>query len=156
MVTSIATWGGKRLKSWWAQSGPGGRPSMGPSPPPRPRSTACCVWFDCSVGTGFSAETGCRGSTSRRGIGWVNLPLPIGPELAPGAPVGMATPPPPPPPDARACVATRAVTIDAHTPYKMHVRIRLVFETLLPPRFIFGFPLQFVYGGLVRAPAGRA
>src|SRR3954469_14889969 len=61
----------------------------------------------------------------------------------------MATPPPPPPPpppDARAFVATTAVTIDAQTPYKMDVPIRLVFETL--PRFIFVFPLQLFIAGL--------
>src|SRR3954471_5014264 len=62
----------------------------------------------------------------------------------------MATPPPPPPPDARACVATTAVTIDAQTPYKMDVPIRLVLETL--PRLIFVFPLQFFIAGLFLSP----
>src|SRR3954454_9866659 len=66
----------------------------------------------------------------------------------------MATPPPPPPPppppDARAFVATTAVTIDAQRPYEMDVPIRLVFETL--PRFIFVFPLQFFIAGLFVSP----
>src|SRR5256885_17016851 len=65
----------------------------------------------------------------------------------------MATPPPPPP-DARAFVATAAVTINAQTPYKMDVPIRLVIETLLPPRFILVSPYSSFVAGLFVSPRG--
>src|SRR6267154_3978545 len=52
MVTSIDSAGGNRVNSWCAQMGPGGRPSIGPKPPPRAGSTGCCVWFDSAVGGG--------------------------------------------------------------------------------------------------------
>src|SRR3954468_11829851 len=122
MLTSTATWGGKREKSWCAQSGPGGRPSMGPVPPPNAGSTACCVWFDCSDGGGLSVETGNRGSTSKRGIGWLNFPIPTGAVLGHATLVVTFTPPPPPPPLARAIGAT-VITAAARTttplPYSM-------------------------------------
>src|SRR5229473_4271738 len=71
--TSTAIWGGKRVNSWCAQMGPGGRPSIGPLPPPSAGSTGCCVWLDCAVGAGTSVETAFRGSTSKRGIGCENF-----------------------------------------------------------------------------------
>src|SRR5438270_7677900 len=48
--TSTATCGGTLSQPWCAHIGPGGRPSIGPLPPPRIGSTACSVWFDSRVG----------------------------------------------------------------------------------------------------------
>src|SRR6185437_13125577 len=80
--------------------GPGGRPSIGPvspvCPPTRSGSSGCCVWLDCAVGAGDNVETGLRGNTSKRGIGWLKGATPkvgLG-----GNPVGMLPLPPPPPP----------------------------------------------------------
>src|SRR4029077_10188670 len=42
-VTSTATAGGKSLNRWCAHTSPGGRPSIGPKPPPSAGSTARCV-----------------------------------------------------------------------------------------------------------------
>src|SRR5216683_912362 len=84
--TSTAIWGGKRVNSWCAQMGPGGRPSMGPVPPPSAGSTVCWVVLACAIGAGTSVETAFRGNTSKRGIGCENFVIPnVG--LA-GRPVG--------------------------------------------------------------------
>src|SRR5438270_3439630 len=83
--------GANRVNSWWAQIGPGGRPSMGPVSPALTPSSAgfsgCCVVLACAVGAGLSAETGFRGSTSKRGMGWVKAWTPK--SGLRGAPVGM-------------------------------------------------------------------
>src|SRR5216684_7312122 len=89
-VTSMATLGGNTLNRWCAQTAPGGRPSMGPKPPPNAGSTRCSVWLDCAVGKGFSEETGFRGKTSKQGIGWVKGWTPN--NGLRGAPVGMLSP----------------------------------------------------------------
>src|SRR5712671_1126681 len=83
--------GGNRVNSWWAQIGPGGRPSMGPVSPGLTPSNAgfkgCWVVLACAVGAGLSAETGFRGSTSKRGMGWVKAWTPK--SGLRGAPVGI-------------------------------------------------------------------
>ena len=87
---STATAGGNALNRWCAHTAPGGRPSIGPKPPPSAGSTALCVWFDCAVGKGFSEVTGFRSGTLKRGIGCVKGWTPnngLG-----GAPVGMLLP----------------------------------------------------------------
>src|SRR5678815_1348417 len=66
---STAIAGGRRPNCWCAQIGPGGRPSIGPVPPPNAGSTGCCVVFAWAVGAGVKAATGIRGNTSKRGIG---------------------------------------------------------------------------------------
>src|ERR687885_1953925 len=90
-VTSMATLGGNSLKPWWAQIGPGGRPSIGPVSPGWTPSSAgfngCWVVLAWAVGAGFSVVTGFRGRTSNRSIGCVNGWTPnsgLG-----GKPVGM-------------------------------------------------------------------
>src|SRR5215216_4639127 len=83
----MAITGGSWLNCWCAQMGPGGRPSIGPVPPPSAGSTGCCVVFAWAVGAGFKTETGLRGNTSKRGIGAENACTPnngLG-----GSPVGM-------------------------------------------------------------------
>ena len=65
---STAIAGGRRPNCWCAQIGPGGRPSIGPVPPPSAGSTGCCVVFAWAVGAGVRAATGIRGNTSKRGI----------------------------------------------------------------------------------------
>src|ERR1051326_9144256 len=65
----MAITGGSWLNCWCAQIAPGGRPSIGPMPPPSAGSTGCCVVFAWAVGAGFKTETGFRGNTSKRGIG---------------------------------------------------------------------------------------
>src|SRR5664279_2320666 len=52
-VASTATRGKNSLNRWCAHIGPGGRPSMGPCPPPSAGSTACIVWLASSMGAGF-------------------------------------------------------------------------------------------------------
>src|SRR5712692_2951000 len=76
IVTSTATWGGNLVNSWCAQMGPGGRPSIGPVPPPRAGSTVCWVVLACAIGAGTSVETAFRGNTSKRGIGCENFVIP--------------------------------------------------------------------------------
>src|SRR5918911_738121 len=90
-VTSTATRGGNWAKPWWAQIGPGGRPSIGPVSPALTPSNAvfkgCWVVLASAVGAGCRVETGLRGRTSNRSIGWVNGWTPnsgLG-----GRPVGM-------------------------------------------------------------------
>ena len=83
----MAITGGSWANCWCAQIGPGGRPSIGPVPPPSAGSTGCCVVFAWAVGAGFKTETGSRGNTSKRGIGVENACTPnngLG-----GSPVGM-------------------------------------------------------------------
>ena len=83
----MAIWGGSWVNCWCAQIGPGGRPSIGPVPPPSAGSTGCGVVFAWAVGAGVKTETGCRGNTSKRGIGVENGCTPnngLG-----GSPVGM-------------------------------------------------------------------
>src|SRR5215217_86541 len=83
----MAIWGGSWANCWCAQIGPGGRPSIGPVPPPSAGSTGCWVVFAWAVGAGVNTETGCRGNTSKRGIGVENACTPnngLG-----GSPVGM-------------------------------------------------------------------
>ncbi|PYR08982.1 MAG: hypothetical protein DMG00_14450 [Acidobacteria bacterium] len=68
------------MNRWCAQIGPGGRPSIGPKPPPSAGSTGFIVWFASAVGAGLRHDTrlstvpvtGFRFSTSKRGIGCVN------------------------------------------------------------------------------------
>lgn len=60
---STATFGGKILNCWCDQTAPGGRPSMGPKPPPKAGSTACKVSLQSAVGTGLSG-CGCVASTT--------------------------------------------------------------------------------------------
>jgi len=95
-VAMMATFGGRAAKSWCAQMGPGGRPSMGPvSPavtPGKAGSRSCCVWFDSAVGAGSRASTLCRFSTSKRGIGVENGGTPK--SGLRGAPVGPDSGPP--------------------------------------------------------------
>src|SRR5438067_12514533 len=83
--------GAKRVNSWWAQIGPGGRPSIGPVSPALTPSSAgfrgCWVVLACAVGAGLSVETALRGKTSKRGMGWVNGCTPK--SGLRGAPVGM-------------------------------------------------------------------
>src|SRR6478609_1882839 len=67
-----ATAGGNWSNFWCAHTGPGGRPTMGPNPPPSNGSTACNVWLASAVGAGFKKETGFRASTSKRGMVCVN------------------------------------------------------------------------------------
>src|SRR5216683_7128147 len=87
----MATLGGKAANCWWAQIGPGGRPSMGPVSPGLTPSSAvfrgCCVVLACAVGAGFKVETAFRGKTSNRGMGCVNAWTPK--SGLRGAPVGM-------------------------------------------------------------------
>src|SRR5215217_438550 len=83
----MAIAGGRRPNCWCAQIGPGGRPSIGPVPPPNAGSTGCCVVFAWAVGAGVRAATGIRGNTSKRGIGVeksVVVPSGLG-----GSPVGI-------------------------------------------------------------------
>src|SRR5215217_3809357 len=83
----MAITGGSWANCWCAQIGPGGLPSIGPVPPPSAGSTGCCVVFAWAVGAGVKTETGCRGNTSKRGIGVENACTPnkgLG-----GSPVGM-------------------------------------------------------------------
>src|SRR5439155_1226012 len=73
----METWGANRVNSWCAQIGPGGRPSLGPVSPgrtPSRRGSRRCrlVSSTWANGAGFNADTGLRGRTSKRGIGWVN------------------------------------------------------------------------------------
>src|SRR2546428_3379785 len=96
-VTSTATLGGNCSNSWCAQIGPGGRPSIGPNPPPSSGGTGCCVVLASFVGAGLRVATAFRGKTSNRGIGWLDGWMPksgLG-----GAPVGI------PPPSAYTLVA---------------------------------------------------
>src|SRR5919199_1925328 len=90
-VTSTATRGGNWANPWWAQIGPGGRPSIGPVSPGLTPSSAvfrsCWVVLASAVRAGLSVETGTRGSTSKRSIGCVNGWTPNS-GLA-GKPVGM-------------------------------------------------------------------
>ena len=86
--TSTPMRGGNCSKRWCAQIGPGGRPSMGPVPPPSSAGTGCCVWLASFVGAGLSAETAFRASRSKRSMGCVKGWTPnrgLG-----GAPVGTA------------------------------------------------------------------
>src|SRR5689334_9870477 len=83
----MAITGGSWLNCWCAQIGPGGRPSIGPMPPPSAGSTACWVVFAWAVGAGFNTDTGFRWNTSKRGIGCekaVAVKSGLG-----GSPVGM-------------------------------------------------------------------
>src|SRR5215470_7788749 len=84
----MAIAGGSRPNCWCAQIGPGGRPSIGPVPPPSAGSTGCCVWFDCAVGAGVKEATGIRGNTSKRGIGVEKAVVLFSNGLG-GSPVGM-------------------------------------------------------------------
>src|SRR5437016_7598715 len=83
--------GVNRVNSWWAQIGPGGRPSMGPVSPGLTPSNAgfrtCCAVLAWAVGAGLSAESGVRGKTSKRGMGCVNAWTPN--SGLRGRPVGM-------------------------------------------------------------------
>src|SRR5215213_5970535 len=84
---STATAGGNCANRWCAQTAPGGRPSIGPVPPPSLGSTGCCVWFACAVGAGRRDATGFRASTSNRSSGCVKGSTPkrgLG-----GVPVGI-------------------------------------------------------------------
>src|SRR5690242_246026 len=83
----METAGGSNVNCWCAQIGPGGRPSIGPVPPPSAGSTGCDVVFACAVGAGLNAATGFRGKTSKRGIGVLNAVTPNS-GLA-GIPVGI-------------------------------------------------------------------
>src|ERR1051325_970179 len=69
---STQTCGGNTSKRWCAQSDPGGRPSIGPVPPPRIAGTDCCVVFASAVGAGPSDPTELRLRTSNRSMGCVN------------------------------------------------------------------------------------
>ena len=83
----MAITGGSWLNCWCAQIGPGGRPSIGPVPPPSAGSTGCCVVFAWAVGAGFKTETGFRGNTSKRGIACEKA-VAVNSGLG-GSPVGM-------------------------------------------------------------------
>src|SRR5262249_16907319 len=71
---------------------PGGRPSMGPVSPAFTPSNAvlsgCWVVLAWAVGAGLSAESGFRGRTSKRGMGWVKA-WTLGGRGLGGNPVGM-------------------------------------------------------------------
>src|ERR1051326_2789326 len=84
----MAITGGSWLNCWCAQIAPGGRPSIGPMPPPSAGSTGCCVVFAWAVGAGFKTETGFRGNTSKRGIGCEKAVVLLSNGLG-GSPVGM-------------------------------------------------------------------
>src|SRR5438477_3490374 len=89
-LTSIATCGGNCAKAWCAQIAPGGRPSIGPVPPPSLTSTGWVVGFASAVGAGFNVETALRGRRSKRGIADENAATPkVG--LA-ATPVGTSKP----------------------------------------------------------------
>src|SRR5471030_1033817 len=154
MLTSTATLGGKSDQPWWAQRGPGGRPSMGPVPVPSAGSKACCVWFDCSAAAGISVEGSLRSSTSKRGIGWVNFWIPnMG--LGPAAPVGMLGAPPPPPPLARAPGANEAIApmMTSAPPAERRDLIPRFFEPWVSLRSMFAFKLLPMLSGRFYGPA---
>src|SRR5919199_5207778 len=69
-VTSTATLGGNWAKPWWAQIGPGGRPSIGPvSPGWKPSSagfSGCWVGFASAGGARIRLDTGVRRSPAKR------------------------------------------------------------------------------------------
>jgi hypothetical protein len=70
------------------ESDAGGRPSIGPRPPPSSGSTGCNVTLASAVGTGFRHAAELRGITSKRGIGCENG---VHPKCGlRGVPVGMA------------------------------------------------------------------
>src|SRR5260221_833466 len=72
----MAIWCENCAHRWCAQAAPGGRPSIGPVPPPSRGSTGCCVVLAAAWGAGFSVEPVFRRSTSKRGMAAENAGTP--------------------------------------------------------------------------------